>query len=329
MDTGGAWWWPNSNAGNLEEWEASLPILYLYRREQINSGGAGRWRGGNGLEVALIPHKTNDLNAQIIACDPAINTSPGLAGGMPGHPGNFMLAEGTSILGSLADGHVPKDRIELEAQIGPLGRLSPKASRALHSGDIFSVEYSGGGGFGDPLLRDPVLVADDVAANRITAESANSMYGVVLGDDDAVDLAGTVALRSQSRLGRLEEAALPVSNGRGKIDAATVKSVSDVLGVYFDDSGDSWWACSECGQQLVHTKENFKIGASLLERNPYAIDPVVYPNPQDFCDVEFVVRQFLCPGCGTVLSTECCRADDEFSLDLHLSADGLRALAER
>jgi N-methylhydantoinase B len=51
-DTGGAWWWPRVNAGNAEEFESMLPLLYLYRREQADSGGPGRFRGGNGVGSA-------------------------------------------------------------------------------------------------------------------------------------------------------------------------------------------------------------------------------------------------------------------------------------
>jgi N-methylhydantoinase B len=329
VDTGGAWWWPNSNAGNLEEWEASLPIMYLYRREQVNSGGAGRWRGGNGLEVALVSHKTDTLNAQIIACDPAVNTSPGLAGGMPGHPGNFMRVEGSPIAQLLSEGKLPEDRIELEAQVGQLRRLSPKASFSFGSGDIFSVEYSGGGGFGDALLRDPAMVEDDVSTHRITIDHAKTMYGVVLSDDGVVEPVATTNLRASIRKERLAAATAPTSTSDLVVDTKEVAKISDVLGVFQTKKGDWWWACSECGQTLTPVTENFKNGASLYERNPYQIDPVVYPNPEDFCDVKIVMRQFLCPACATVLGTECCRADDVFAHDVRLTSTGLQTIANR
>ena len=53
VDTGGIAWDPRAAIPNVEDQEALLPILYLYRREAVDSGGAGRTRGGNGGEFAM------------------------------------------------------------------------------------------------------------------------------------------------------------------------------------------------------------------------------------------------------------------------------------
>ena len=47
--------WP-STMPNVEETELFYPMLFLWRREVPDSGGAGRWRGGNGAELAFVPH---------------------------------------------------------------------------------------------------------------------------------------------------------------------------------------------------------------------------------------------------------------------------------
>ena len=60
------------------------------------------------------------------------------------------------------------------------------------------VETPGGGGYGDPLDRDPALVARDVGLGYYTAEQAAALFGVVIAD--GVDLAATQTLR-QSRRG--------------------------------------------------------------------------------------------------------------------------------
>jgi N-methylhydantoinase B len=54
----------------------------------------------------------------------------------------------------------------------------------------------GGGGYGDPLARDPALVARDVRRGYFTAGEAKQHWGVVLGADGAPDLAATAALRA-------------------------------------------------------------------------------------------------------------------------------------
>lgn len=325
VDSGGAWWWPNSNAGNLEEWESALPILYLYRREQLDSGGAGKWRGGNGLQIAVVSHKTEGLMTQIVSSDPAINTSPGLAGGMPGHPGNFLALMNAGIAEHFAQGRLPIDRAQLESMYGELDRLSPKSVTNITPDDVFCVEYSGGGGYGDPLFRDPALVLEDVAAGRVTAEHGSRHHGVVL-TGDSIDEDATLAHREQIRRDRLGKAAAPRSATTERVDAGSVRLVSDVLGVASGADGNIW-ACSECGHSLGSVDGNFKDGAAIFQINPYEIDPIAYPNPADFCDVPFVLRQALCPGCGVVLSTESCREDDELLQEFAFFDSGASMLA--
>src|SRR5262249_34834720 len=66
----------------------------------------------------------------------------------------------------------------------------------FHSGDVISYLASGGGGFGDPFTRDAERVRDDVIDGYISREAAEREYGVVLGDDDAIDVEATRRLRT-------------------------------------------------------------------------------------------------------------------------------------
>ena len=66
----------------------------------------------------------------------------------------------------------------------------------MKEGDLLYFNTWGGGGWGDPFMRDPELVRVDVARRLVTVEGARR-YGVVLGDDGAVDAAATEALRSE------------------------------------------------------------------------------------------------------------------------------------
>lgn len=67
---------------NVEEHEWFYPILYLWRRELTNAGGAGKFRGGNSAELAFIPHKTDRLTF-FTATGHAAVPPPGLFGGSP------------------------------------------------------------------------------------------------------------------------------------------------------------------------------------------------------------------------------------------------------
>jgi N-methylhydantoinase B len=101
----------------------------------------------------------------------------GLAGGKSGAPSSNLLTR---------DG-VPEDP-------------PSKAFRILHTGDVLRHTLAGAGGHGDPLDRDPELVAEDVADEKVSIEHAWSEYGVVIdprtGD---VDLQATEALRAARR----------------------------------------------------------------------------------------------------------------------------------
>jgi N-methylhydantoinase B len=324
VDTGGAWWWPRSRSGNVEEWEAALPILYLYRREQIDSGGAGRWRGGNGAEIAVIAHKTSNVSAQIIASDPAINSSPGLAGGMPGHSGNFSMARQTSIAKELAEGRMPGDRAGLASMIGDVPRLSPKSNEALVESDVLCVEYSAGGGFGDSLSRPPQLVADDVGSGKITEMAARHGYGVCLADG-AVDEAKTAALRQDLRSERLAASRSPASPAAKAVHVNQIRPVFGALGVGIESDRTSW-ACVPCGLDIGPTDQNFKLGAAIRDRNPAQIEGTVYPEPSDFCDDPFVMREYLCPECGSVLAVESTRSSDGPSHEISFTDRGLEML---
>jgi N-methylhydantoinase B len=64
------------------------------------------------------------------------------------------------------------------------------------AGQHVRLETPGGGGFGDPMTRDPVRVGRDVNLGYVTKAAARNEYGVVIGENGAVDIAATAALRS-------------------------------------------------------------------------------------------------------------------------------------
>ena len=74
--------------------------------------------------------------------------------------------------------------------------LSKEQDIPLAPGDRVRVKTPGGGGYGDPMTRDPALVARDVALGRYTASEAETLFGVVLTGTGEVDPAATTAKRS-------------------------------------------------------------------------------------------------------------------------------------
>jgi len=69
----------------------------------------------------------------------------------------------------------------------------------MRKGDLFHHIMAGGGGYGDPLERDPALVLEDVLEEKVTREHAADAYGVVVaqGSRPSVDAAATAGLRAR------------------------------------------------------------------------------------------------------------------------------------
>ena len=312
VDTGGAWWWPRSTAGNAEEWENSVPFLYLYRREQRGSGGPGRWRGGNGVEVGFVPHKSESLHAQVISVDPGIVSTIGLGGGYPGHPGNFLYAEQTPVWERFAQGEMMGNRNEVETKLKPLDRVSPKASLALRGGDVWVVENSAGGGFGDPLNRHPERVKEDWQEGLVPESHLEDFYGVVLSGNGEVDDLATQHRRQLLRRQRLEAAKKPA---RRAVDLEPLERdsllvrVGDSVAIHRSVRGDQW-ACADCRKSLAPASENYKLFCASRESNPHDVDAELYADPTRFCDDEIHLREFFCPGCGSLLSVEIAKVGD-------------------
>lgn len=310
MDTSGSWWWPNSLAGESEEWEQAMPFLYLYRREMRDSGGAGRWRGGNGAQVAVIGHKTPDARVQLTGADPAVNVTPGHSGGLPGHSGNDQYLGSSGIRGRLAAGSMPRDEDDLNREVGTLERVPSMANLPLLPDDILVFDYSAGAGIGDPLLRPYDDVAGDVRDGRLSVAKAKRHYGVVVDPAGGLD-----AIASDVAREAIKEERRASSTARGplrseKVDASGAHPIGIGLGV-IDPGGGPVWVCLECSEVLADLDSNPKGGMLSRELRMNEVDPENYPAPSDFSDADVVMRQHLCPGCVQLMAVEVCAAGEE------------------
>jgi N-methylhydantoinase B len=84
--------------------------------------------------------------------------------------------------------------------VGARDPLDRSRQVLLDQGEALRLRLPGGGGFGDPLARDPALVAGDVRRGVVTPDRAREDYGVVIGGGAAlVDVDATTELRAASR----------------------------------------------------------------------------------------------------------------------------------
>jgi N-methylhydantoinase B len=139
----------------VEPLEAQYPFVVRSARLLPDSGGAGSWRGGLGVEtvIELLGDARLTVRGDRIGGYPP----PGARGGEPGRPGSFSI-----------------ERVD-----GRVEQLAPRqADVPLGAGDRFVLRTSGGGGLGPADDRDPALVRSDLATGKVSAAGAARDYGV-------------------------------------------------------------------------------------------------------------------------------------------------------
>jgi N-methylhydantoinase B len=177
---------------NIEWLEANFPLLYLFRRNTKGGAGAGKFRGGTGGESALTVHDAPEGKIKGVALGVAglRNSGQGMFGGYPGAPSLLMLTEGARVEETIAEDNSP-DQL---AELGGTSKLLPYCEFDIGKNDVLYMRMSSGGGYGDPLEREPERVLSDVEAGIVSREEAQEIYGVVI-DGAAPDIAATQKLR--------------------------------------------------------------------------------------------------------------------------------------
>jgi len=165
----------------VEAIEMRYPLRIRQYSLRDGSGGAGRYRGGlGGTKIFEATH--GDVVVSIRG--ERYFTQPwGLAGGQPAASAQAWVER--------ADGSIEE--------------IPSKRVFTLHQGESLHVETPGGGGYGDPLERDPEAVRQDACDRRVTVLMARQQYGVVLQEPGlSVDQEATQRLRTALRAQRVE-----------------------------------------------------------------------------------------------------------------------------
>jgi N-methylhydantoinase B len=170
-----------SNCMNIpvEAVEMEFPIRIGRCRLWGDSAGAGRWRGGLGLEKVF---EATRAELTVSHRGERFSTAPwGLFGGRPARNGNAFVLR----------------------RDGSREAVPSKQVLTLGTGEGLHVFIAGGAGHGDPLERDAERVRADVLDRRVSIEAAGEDYGVVLEPGRlTVDGPATAALRARKRAAR-------------------------------------------------------------------------------------------------------------------------------
>jgi N-methylhydantoinase B len=162
--------------GTLEGIELKTPVLIEARTLRQDSGGAGKFRGGLGIDLTV----RNLVEGRWNLGGKNRETTPpwGILKGKPGDNACYLLKTPGE-----------NDFAEKNAYRHPV----PEDSEVI-------VRTGGGGGWGDPLDRDPAAVRWDVIEGYVSHDAAREEYGVVLDAKDfTVDAAATETLRAQRK----------------------------------------------------------------------------------------------------------------------------------
>src|SRR3984885_10631692 len=162
----------NTRNNPIEDVESHLPLRVLRYELREDSGGAGKWRGGLGSvrEICFL-----DDGGASVEGDGHQFRPWGFLGGHDGATAELALRRAAGELVSLPSKvpHMP-----------------------INFGDVFVCVGPSGGGYGDPLERDPEAVRQDVIDGIVLPETAERDYGVGLSAAGGVDAAATTAMRT-------------------------------------------------------------------------------------------------------------------------------------
>jgi N-methylhydantoinase B len=160
---------------SIEGIELKCPVLVEQRALRQDSGGAGKFRSGLGLEVRvknLVEGRWNLARPHRKKCPPW-----GLWGGRDGfNEDKFLRLPGSSEYTSVDANRYP----------------APADAEVL-------LQTGTGGGWGDPFERDPAMVAWDALEGYVSVKAAREQYGVALKPDFSVDPAETARLRQAAK----------------------------------------------------------------------------------------------------------------------------------
>jgi N-methylhydantoinase B len=308
VDTGGHMNIPSAGISDIERTEMQYPMLYFSRNHNPEGSGFGKYRGGLGTYRIFIVYGSQDFSVDFKPYGWIPQGAYGLFGGHPTGPGGIRAIFHTEpdLPKRLEAGHYPTRLEEIDDSRwgtvflpeGAPGRVS------LPEFTLLSDYVQSGGGYGDPLDRDPERVGRDVRIGVCSKETARQVYGVVLIPESfAVDITETRKQRQAIRNTRFEEGRaekIAVQSDGGNADWQHDIKIHEVLEVARNGSEERI-RCMRCGFLFGSPGENYK---------KYCLKRVV--ELQEICpkrpasDEPYLGRyhEYICPGCVTLLQVD-------------------------
>jgi N-methylhydantoinase B len=302
IDTGGLLCIPMGRCPDAEMTEFLQPFLVLWRREEKDSGGPGRYRGGLSGSICLAPYGSDvPMPIYFASTGKATTQNNGLAGGYPGNTELDIIVRSAHVTELLKTGQLPSNLNELG---GTTEVMQCEDEGTMFPNDVLYLYWQAGGGYGDPLLRDPEAVVSDVREEKVSPEAASQIYGVVVdAQASAVDISATERQRGAIRQKRRQQASAPMT--RPALDKLPDKTLErlrlDGNLSAVEIHGKKTILCSHCGFQLGDPADSQHDLFAHYQGTPSEAGPHIWSDPAIYLDARITFRQLYCPGCYTAL----------------------------
>jgi len=213
VDSAGSSFAPmSSEPGEVESLEAAMPFLYLYRSLHRDSCGHGKFRGGVGMDYAISVYDVPGIAFGSWGFNSKATINQGLFGGYGSPVMPFVRVSNTNLKElfnspDAKDMALPSKSWMTYEKKGIRGEYEadkyPSPPRPVKEYDIVAGGTAGGGGYGDPIERDPQLVMKDLEEGIISHRVARNIYRVAYNQETLlVDEEKTRVLRKAERENR-------------------------------------------------------------------------------------------------------------------------------
>ena len=234
-----------------------------------------------------------------------------MGGGYPSGCNRRRLLKGTEVRRLLRDGVMPHGLDELHGETMVLDAKPPLFD--LEENDAYEWGPTAGGGWGDPIEREPEYVADDVRHAAVSRDAALGIYGVAVDSECRVDEART---RARRVVIREERCSWPkpksIAQPAGLLTGEAIATCGDDMDVV-RVGNTAFWVCG-CSHAIAPADENWK---------DYALQGLATAaelGPRVSLHAELEAVRYACPSCTRLLDVEIRLKGDAPLFDVEIAA---------